>query len=76
MKKAFLILLAFAMVGVAFADELKSDPKLVDLSANAAILFGADLDTGSTAFSNTANIELNINIISEGSASTKAGEGV
>lgn len=75
MKKALVILLALAMVGVAFADEPAAELKLVEFSGNAALLFGADLDTGSTAFSNTGNVNFKVQIISDGSK-TSTGEGV
>jgi hypothetical protein len=75
MKKALVILLAFAMVGVVFAEEPKADFKVTEFTGSASVLFGADLDTSAVAFSNSTDVSLKASLITGGDKAT-TGEGV
>lgn len=59
MKKALVILLSLAMIGVVFAEEPKPELKVSEFTGSASVLFGADLDTGAVAFDNEASADLN-----------------
>lgn len=75
MKKALVILLALAMVGVVFAEEPKPELKVSEFTGSASVLFGADLDTGAVAFNNEASADLKLDLIGGGDKTT-AGSGI
>jgi|GEM_PF-5050307 len=75
MKKALVILLSLAMIGVVFAEEPKPELKVSEFTGSAAVLFGADLDTGAVAFNNEASASLKVDIVSGGDKAT-SGSGI
>jgi len=70
MKKALVILLSLAMIGVVFAEEPKPELKVSEFTGSASVLFGADLDTGAVAFDNEASAELKLDLIGGGDKTT------
>ena len=75
MKKALVILLALAMVGVVFAEEPKADFQVTEFTGSASVLFGADLDTGAVAFDNVTDVSLKASLVTSGDKVT-SGEGI
>ena len=75
MKKALVILLSLAMIGVVFAEEPKPELKVSEFTGSASVLFGADLDTGAVAFNNEASASLKVDIVSGGDKAT-SGSGI
>jgi len=70
MKKALVILLSLAMIGVVFAEEPKPELKVSEFTGSASVLFGADLDTGAVAFDNEASADLKLDLIGGGDKTT------
>ena len=67
--------MAAAAAALSFADEPVADVKVAELSGNAAVTWGVDLDTGKTGFKNTEEAKLKVNISNEGTKKTE-GEGI
>jgi len=70
MKKALVILLAITLVGVVFAEEPKPELKVSEFKGDASVLFGADLDTGAVAFSNSTSASLKLDLMGGGDKAT------
>ena len=76
MKKIIAITaMAAAAAALSFADEPVADVKVAELSGNAAVTWGVDLDTGKTGFKNTEEAKLKVNFTNEGTKKTE-GEGI
>ena len=67
--------MAAAAAAISFADEPVADLKVTELSGNASVTWGVDLDTGKTGFKNEGESTFKVNIANKGSKST-SGEGV
>ncbi|MCX7656032.1 MAG: hypothetical protein N2Z76_05870 [Treponemataceae bacterium] len=74
MKKALGVLLALALVSGAFAAEPKPELKVSEFTGSAAVLFGADLDTGAVAFKNEASASLKLDIMGGGDKATSGSD--
>jgi len=59
----------------AFADEPVADVNVAEFSGNAAVQWGVDLDSGTTGFQNSYEVNLKLNLLNNGSKST-TGDGV
>jgi len=70
MKKALVILFALCMVGAAFAADVAPV-----VTADATAVWGFDVETGATGFTNEANLNVVVPFFAGASAATKAGEG-
>lgn len=75
MKKALSVFLMAAMAFGAFADEPVADVNVAEFSGNAAVTWGVDLDSGTTGFKNSTEVNLKLNLLKGGSKST-TGDGV
>ena len=76
MKKIIAITaMAAAAAALSFADEPVADLKVAELSGNASVTWGVDLDTGKTGFRNEGESTFKVNIANKGSKSV-SGEGV
>ena len=76
MKKIIAITaMAAAAAALSFADEPVADLKVAELSGNASVTWGVDLDTGKTGFRNTEEAKLKVNFTNEGTKKTE-GEGI
>jgi len=76
MKKIIAITaMAAAAAAFTFADEPVADLKVAELSGNASVTWGVDLDTGKTGFKNAGESTFKVNIANKGSKST-SGEGI
>ena len=75
MKKALSVFLMAAMAFGAFADEPVADVNVAEFSGNAAVTWGVDLDSGTTGFQNSTEVNLKLNLLKGGSKST-TGDGV
>ena len=76
MKKIIAITaMAAAAAALSFADEPVADLKVTELSGNASVTWGVDLDTGKTGFKNEGESTFKVNIANKGSKSV-SGEGV
>ena len=67
--------MAAAAAAISFADEPVADLKVTELSGNASVTWGVDLDTGKTGFKNEGESTFKVNIANKGSKSV-SGEGV
>ena len=67
--------MAAMVAAAALADEPTAEVDLGELSGNASVTFGIDLDEGKTGFKNEGESTLKINIANKGSKSTE-GDGV
>ncbi len=67
--------MAAAAAALTFADEPVADLKVAELSGNASVTWGVDLDTGKTGFKNTEEAKLKVNFTNEGTKKTE-GEGI
>jgi len=61
--------------GMVFADEPAIDIKVAELSGNAQVKWGVDLDAGQHGFSNKVETKLKINLWNEGTKETTADDG-
>jgi len=61
--------------GMIFADEPAIDIKVAELSGNAEVKWGVDLDAGQTGFENSEEANLKVNLWNEGTKETE-GDGV
>ena len=61
--------------GMVFADEPAIDTKVAELSGNAQVKWGMDLDAGQHGFENSVDQKLKINISNEGTKETE-GDGI
>ncbi len=61
--------------GMVFADEPAIDTKVAELSGNAQVKWGVDLDAGQHGFENSVDQKLKINISNEGTKETE-GDGI
>lgn len=75
MKKALSVFLMIAVAFGAFADEPVADVNVAEFSGNAAVQWGVDLDSGTTGFQNSYEVNLKLNLLNNGSKST-TGDGV
>ena len=75
MKKALGVFLMTAMAFGAFAEEPVADVKIAEFSGNAAVQWGVDLDSGTTGFKNSYEVNLKLNLLNNGTKST-TGDGV
>ena len=75
MKKALSVFLMIAVAFGAFADEPVADVNVAEFSGNAAVQWGVDLDSGTTGFQNSYEVNLKLNLLKGGSKST-TGDGV
>ena len=75
MKKALGVFLMTAMAFGAFADEPVADVNIAEFSGNAAVQWGVDLDSGTTGFKNSYEVNLKLNLLNNGTKST-TGDGV
>ena len=75
MKKALSVFLMAAMAFGAFADEPVADVNVAEFSGNAAVTWGVDLDSGTTGFQNSTEVNLKLNLLNGGTKST-TGDGV
>ena len=75
MKKALGVFLMTAMAFGAFADEPVADVNIAEFSGNAAVQWGVDLDSGTTGFKNSYEVNLKLNFLNNGTKST-TGDGV
>lgn len=75
MKKALSVFLMTAMAFGAFADEPVADVNIAEFSGNAAVQWGVDLDSGTTGFQNSYEVNLKLNLLNNGTKST-TGDGV
>ncbi len=75
MKKALSVFLMAAMAFGAFADEPVADVNVAEFSGNAAVTWGVDLDSGTTGFQNSTEVNLKLNLLKGGTKST-TGDGV
>ena len=75
MKKALSVFLMAAMAFGAFADEPVADVNVAEFSGNAAVQWGVDLDSGTTGFQNSTEVNLKLNLLNNGTKST-TGDGV
>ena len=75
MKKALSVFLMIAVAFGAFADEPVADVNVAEFSGNAAVQWGVDLDSGTTGFQNSTEVNLKLNLLKGGSKST-TGDGV
>ena len=75
MKKALSVFLMAAMAFGAFADEPVADVNVAEFSGNAAVTWGVDLDSGTTGFKNSTEVNLKLNLLKGGTKST-TGDGV
>ena len=57
MKKALSVFLMIAVAFGAFADEPVADVNVAEFSGNAAVQWGVDLDSGTTGFQNSTEVE-------------------
>ena len=62
MKKALSVFLMAAMAFGAFADEPVADVNVAEFSGNAAVTWGVDLDSGTTGFQNSTEVNLKLNL--------------
>ena len=75
MKKILAIVTMAAMVaGAAFADP-EADFNLAEVSGNASVTWGVDLDEGTTGFKNETGAKIKLNLVNSGTKST-SGEGI
>jgi len=75
MKKILAIVTMAAMVaGAAFADP-EADFNLAEVSGNASVTWGVDLDKGTTGFKNETGAKIKLNLVNSGTKST-SGEGI
>ena len=58
--------LAALTAGMAFAAEPVADVKVNELSGNAQVKWGVDLDAGKTGFENTVDSHFKVNLFNEG----------
>jgi len=70
MKKALVILFALCMVGAAFAADVAPV-----VTADATAVWGYDVETGATGFTNEANLTVVLPFVAGATAATEAGEG-
>lgn len=75
MKKALGVFLMTAMAFGAFAEEPVADVNIAEFSGNAAVQWGVDLDSGTTGFKNSYEVNLKLNLLNNGTKST-TGDGV
>jgi hypothetical protein len=76
MKKSFILLLAFLVVGaLAFAAEPTVALTTAEFTGDASVTLGLDIDSQTMAFSNEANADLKIQFASAGDKST-AGDNI
>ncbi len=62
------------VAGAAFADP-EADFNLAEVSGNAAVTWGVDLDEGTTGFKNSTDATVKLNLVNSGTKSTE-GEGI
>ena len=67
--------LAALTAGMAFAAEPVADVKVNELSGNAQVKWGVDLDAGKTGFENTVDPHFKVNLFNEGTKET-SGDGI
>ena len=77
MKKALSVFLMTAMAFGAFAQDAEpvADVNIAEFSGNAAVQWGVDLDSGTTGFQNSYEVNLKLNLLNNGIKST-TGDGV
>ncbi|MBQ4330370.1 MAG: hypothetical protein IJC31_00875, partial [Spirochaetaceae bacterium] len=77
MKKALSVFLMTALAFGAFAQDAEpvADVNIAEFSGNAAVQWGVDLDSGTTGFKNSYEVNLKLNLLNNGSKST-TGDGV
>lgn len=75
MKKALGVFLMTAMAFGAFAEEPVADVNIAEFSGNAAVQWGVDLDSKTTGFKNSYEVNLKLNLLNNGTKST-TGDGV
>ena len=75
MKKALSVFLMIAVAFGVFADDPVADVNVAEFSGNAAVQWGVDLDSGTTGFQNSTEVNLKLNLLKGGSKST-TGDGV
>ncbi len=76
MKKAVLLIAALVVVSsMVFAAEPVAELKITDFSGNAKVTWGVDLGTGVSAFANTTETKLQLDLVGSGDK-TSAGDNI
>lgn len=76
MKKALVVLIAFALTGgMMFAEDVVASEPTVTISGYGQVTWGVDLDTGATGFKNESEAKLTIPLLTKQS-NTKTGEAI
>lgn len=76
MKKALVVLLAFAFVAGAFADAPVANLDVAEFKGSATVTWGVDLDAESTGFKNETAASFKVNIADGGKAATSSDNAV
>lgn len=76
MKKALVVLLAFAFVAGAFADAPVANLDVAEFTGSAKVTWGVDLDDESTGFKNETEASFKVNIVDGGEAATSSDNAV